>query len=312
MAGFTPDISADVLAACRSSTADAAAALGRFFAAQVDLLVGEAALVDLERLPEELAGPGLVVVLRVGQSAALVLLSDSSGVLPDGYADPDPSGTGKLATLAGELGRLLLPEAFAAHDALARRVESIADALARGKVANGAGLIPLSISTDSGKQATLWLIWPVADPEAVFAAPAPKVEPLACPQASTASDRPTTAPRPSVVAGAAKRPGSSLPSVRRVDGLPAYAQSLLRIRVPLVVTLATKKHTVGSVIELGPGSIISFDKSCEEMLDLDIGGHPVARGEAVKVGEKFGLRITSVKLPGERYYPLGGKQVDRE
>ncbi len=83
--------------------------------------------------------------------------------------------------------------------------------------------------------------------------------------------------------------------------LPAYSQSLLRIPIPVVVTLAQKRQTLGRVVEFGPGSILQFDKSCEEMLELNIGGHPVAVGEAVKVGDKFGLRITSMVTPGERF-----------
>ena len=83
-----------------------------------------------------------------------------------------------------------------------------------------------------------------------------------------------------------------------VANLPIYARSLLRIRVPVVVTLAEKRQPLGRIVELGPGSIIHFDKSCEEMLDLDVGGRPIATGEAVKVGDKFGLRINSIILPG--------------
>jgi flagellar motor switch protein FliN/FliY len=33
----------------------------------------------------------------------------------------------------------------------------------------------------------------------------------------------------------------------------------------------------------------------------------VAVGEAVKVGEKFGLRITSMVLPEEKFEPIQGK-----
>jgi flagellar motor switch/type III secretory pathway protein FliN len=78
----------------------------------------------------------------------------------------------------------------------------------------------------------------------------------------------------------------------------------LRIKVPVVVTLAHKRQPLGRIIELGPGSIIQFDKSCEEMLELDVGGRLVATGEAVKVGEKFGLRIKSVVLPQERFQAI--------
>jgi flagellar motor switch protein FliN len=89
--------------------------------------------------------------------------------------------------------------------------------------------------------------------------------------------------------------------------LPHYTRSLLHIRVPISVTLATKRQPIGQIMELGAGSIIHFEKSCEEMLDLYVGEHPVAKGEAVKVGEKFGLRITSVILPEERFKPVSGR-----
>ncbi len=71
--------------------------------------------------------------------------------------------------------------------------------------------------------------------------------------------------------------------------------------MPVVVTLAAKKQSIGQIVELGPGSIIHFDKSCEEMLDLNVGDRRIAQGEAVKVGDKFGLRVTSVVLPDERF-----------
>ena len=88
--------------------------------------------------------------------------------------------------------------------------------------------------------------------------------------------------------------------------LPGYTRSLLRIEVPVIVTLAAKKQAIGQIVELGPGSIIHFDKSCEEMLDLSVGEHRVAQGEAVKVGDKFGLRVTAVILPDERFQSVQG------
>jgi flagellar motor switch/type III secretory pathway protein FliN len=100
---------------------------------------------------------------------------------------------------------------------------------------------------------------------------------------------------------AAKRFGLPVPTLH---DLPPYTRSLLKIRVPLSVTLAAKKQPVGQILEIGPGSIVQFDKSCEEMLDLNVSNLPIARGEAVKVGDKFGLRVTSLILPGERFKPV--------
>jgi flagellar motor switch protein FliN len=91
------------------------------------------------------------------------------------------------------------------------------------------------------------------------------------------------------------------------EDLPSYSRSLLRIRVPLSVTLASKKQPIKKIIELGPGSIIQFDKSCEEMLQLQAAGRIIAEGEAVKVGDKFGIRITSMIQPGEQFRPLKPK-----
>jgi flagellar motor switch protein FliN/FliY len=96
------------------------------------------------------------------------------------------------------------------------------------------------------------------------------------------------------------------PAGARSQRLPIYTRSLLHIEVPVVVTLAAKKQAVGQILELGPGSIIHFDKSCDEMLDLSVGEHRIAQGEAVKVGDKFGLRVTSLILPEERFRPVPG------
>jgi flagellar motor switch protein FliN/FliY len=88
--------------------------------------------------------------------------------------------------------------------------------------------------------------------------------------------------------------------------LPPFTQNLLRIKVPVMVTLARKKQPVESIVDLVPGAIIQFNKSCDEMLELEVGGHPTAQGECVKVGDKFGLRITSMILPGERFLAVRG------
>jgi len=99
---------------------------------------------------------------------------------------------------------------------------------------------------------------------------------------------------------------SALPDCSDVGSrqFPAYTRSLLRIKIPVAVTLAEKRQPLGRIIEIGPGSILQFDKSCEEMLELSVGGYPVAYGEAVKVGDKFGLRITAIKPIDERFVPL--------
>ena len=100
----------------------------------------------------------------------------------------------------------------------------------------------------------------------------------------------------------AKQPGRKRGPT--VNDLPNFSRSLLQIKLPVVVTLARKRQPVGQILKLGPGSILQFDKSCEETLELEVGERPIATGEAIKVGDKFGLRIHSMILPEERFTPV--------
>ncbi|MCB1282204.1 MAG: FliM/FliN family flagellar motor switch protein [Salinibacterium sp.] len=78
------------------------------------------------------------------------------------------------------------------------------------------------------------------------------------------------------------------------------SQTLLSIQVPVIVYLAERSLTTAEVMRLVPGSIIEMPKKAEEDLELFISNRSIASGEAVKVGENFGIRLTSVGTPEER------------
>jgi flagellar motor switch/type III secretory pathway protein FliN len=148
------------------------------------------------------------------------------------------------------------------------------------------------------------VIWPVCEPAAVLELAAAKPEPSAEPKPA-AEPEPPVQPEPSPAPEAAPDPQPEPGHHKaRLKELPSYTHSLLRIKVPVVVTLAEKRQPLRRIVELGAGSIIQFEKSCDEMLEMSVGGHRVASGEAVKVGDKFGLRITSMILPDERFRPV--------
>ena len=71
-------------------------------------------------------------------------------------------------------------------------------------------------------------------------------------------------------------------------------QRILRLEVPVIVKLAERKLMLSEVMRLGTGAIIEFAKSNDEPLELLINNKTIGHGEAVKVGENFGLRITQV------------------
>jgi flagellar motor switch protein FliN len=80
-----------------------------------------------------------------------------------------------------------------------------------------------------------------------------------------------------------------------------YCRSLLHVEVPLVVTLGTKKMPIEQIVKLVPGVMIQFDKPCDSPMVLELRGQPLAEGEVVKIGDKFGLRINEILRPSERF-----------
>ena len=52
--------------------------------------------------------------------------------------------------------------------------------------------------------------------------------------------------------------------------------------------------TIQDLLQLGQGSVMELEKLAGEALDVFVNGKPVARGEAVIVNEKFGVRLTDI------------------
>jgi len=69
---------------------------------------------------------------------------------------------------------------------------------------------------------------------------------------------------------------------------------ILHLEVPIIVKLADRKLNVHEVMRLGVGAIIEFSKASDQPLELMVNNKVVGVGEAVKVGENFGIRITQI------------------
>ncbi|HEX7599497.1 MAG TPA: flagellar motor switch protein FliN, partial [Polyangia bacterium] len=66
---------------------------------------------------------------------------------------------------------------------------------------------------------------------------------------------------------------------------------LLDVPLDLSVELGRARMSIQDLLNLSPGSVIELDKIAGEALDILINGRLVARGEAVVVNDKFGIRI---------------------
>ena len=71
-----------------------------------------------------------------------------------------------------------------------------------------------------------------------------------------------------------------------------HQNNVLSIETPLSVTVARQQIPLAQVLGLTPGTILRFDKPCTEPLSIEVVGKEVAKGQAVKVGERMGVRIS--------------------
>lgn len=79
---------------------------------------------------------------------------------------------------------------------------------------------------------------------------------------------------------------------------------LLDVPLQITVELGRTKMRIGDLLRLAKGSVVELEKVAGEPLDLRVNGQLIARGEAVVVNDKFGVRLTDVLSPSERVKSL--------
>lgn len=98
-------------------------------------------------------------------------------------------------------------------------------------------------------------------------------------------------------AAATKARGDSQKRERNLD-------LILDIPLRVTVELGRTKMLVSDLLNLGQGSVIELSKLAGEPMEVLVNDKLVARGEAVVVNEKFGVRLTDIISPAERVEQL--------
>lgn len=98
-------------------------------------------------------------------------------------------------------------------------------------------------------------------------------------------------------AGGAGKPGSSEKEKKNLE-------LILDIPLRVTVELGRAKMVVSDLLNLSQGSVIELNKLAGEPLEVLVNDKLVARGEAVVVNEKFGVRLTDIISPTERVAQL--------
>ena len=202
----------------------------------------------------------------------------------------------------------LAPEDFFPDDFKAAVIQNLSQGLLRAMPELDAGYLELALGKTDGTTVAAYMIWALSMPGKFLEEPAPAFEDI--PPAPSIGNMPPTFggggqsdPFAQTNFGTPNFVGSGAPPQhRRLEDLPGYARSVLKVKVPVATILARAKKPIKSVLELGVGSIIQFEKSCDDMLEIEVGqAIVIASAEAVKVGDKFGFRISTVTLPEERF-----------
>ena len=75
---------------------------------------------------------------------------------------------------------------------------------------------------------------------------------------------------------------------------------LLDVDLTVTVEVGRSRMTIQDILQLGQGSVVELTKLAGDPLDVYVNGKQVARGEAVIVNEKFGIRLTDIISPEDR------------
>lgn len=84
--------------------------------------------------------------------------------------------------------------------------------------------------------------------------------------------------------------GATAMALRGIEGL----NFVMDVPVELTVELGRRHVRIGEVLRLGPGSVLELTKANGDPLDIYVNNRLIARGEAVVVGERYGVRLTEV------------------
>lgn len=79
---------------------------------------------------------------------------------------------------------------------------------------------------------------------------------------------------------------------------------IMDIPLKLTAELGRTKIVVSELLNLGQGSVIELSKLAGEPMEILVNDKLIAKGEAVVVNDKFGIRLTDIISPKERVEQL--------
>ncbi len=81
---------------------------------------------------------------------------------------------------------------------------------------------------------------------------------------------------------------------------------IMDIPVTVSMELGRTRISIRELLSLNPGAVIELKRLASDPMEILVNGTLVAHGEAVRVGERYGVRLTSVVSAADRLKQVGG------
>lgn len=273
---FTPEVAEKIAEACRSNLGAVNQSYQSNLGTMVKFEAGALTAGCDAILSESSAEAGLFVLFEFSEGALAVLIPEKLDV-PSWYRSPDESQSSRLQTLPMEWSMGILPmdlEATKYQTLACGNLKKQLTACGLGDDARRFELIVQDPAT-SAEMGRIQLVWPLSTPRfqnvAEFSAPVVEEAPLGLDAEEFVEDE-------------------AAPLMNDRDAL--RQARVMPIPVPLIVKIAEKRIDLRQLRMLTQGTLITFDKGCDDPLDVFIGKQLYCRGEAVKMDEHFAIKIT--------------------
>ena len=286
MSGLTAEQVEQISAACHSNLPTVAQALNASLGTEYELKAGATASGTEAVLTQAHAEAGIALTVQFDDTddVGLVCLIPESLPLPPWYRNPDESQRSQLQGLSTELSAAIVPADLNTARSASVTCENLRRHLEACQPDEEVQLLELQAVGPDGENApaTLQLVMPVVVPlQEELALVGDEAQPVTEePSATvneTAGDREPEAATPET----SPQTASLESRMARLRGVP----------VNLTVRIAEKRIDLRQLRKLSLGTLVTFDKPCDALLDIYVGDRLYCRGEAVKVGETFGIKV---------------------
>jgi flagellar motor switch protein FliN/FliY len=75
------------------------------------------------------------------------------------------------------------------------------------------------------------------------------------------------------------------------------------VEVEITLEIGRRRMRIADVLKLTTGQSLELTKAAGEPLDIFVNGRLLGRGEAVVVGDRYGVRITEMLAPSDEGRP---------